>query len=151
MIWTSLKGKQFFILIWRSSVDIFATIYWLSLVCYGEARGEPVLGQKAVIHTVLNRADISGKDVEHVVKNPKQYSSFNHGVPSVLDHKAFIRCMDMANIVISQNAKGDTYNGITHFHRKDITPYWAKDKEMDKIIIIGDHIYYRNNSIYNDY
>ena len=34
----------------------------------------------------------------------------------------------------------DFLNGATHYHRKDVDPYW--NRKMLKVATIGDHIFY---------
>lgn len=44
---------------------------------YGEARGEPVAGQRAVASVAMNRAVQSGKSLADVISAPHQFSGYN--------------------------------------------------------------------------
>lgn len=53
---------------------ITSTLLCLSLAVYFEARGEPILGQQAVIQVVLNRAERNKTTPCIEVFKPKQFS-----------------------------------------------------------------------------
>ena len=50
------------------------SIFWLALNLYHECRGEPLAGQIAVAHVVMNRAEKRGKSLREIVLQPYQFS-----------------------------------------------------------------------------
>jgi N-acetylmuramoyl-L-alanine amidase len=90
---------------------------------YHEARGEPEIGQKAVVHTTLNRTKHRDKSIKEVVLEPYQFSwtlkSKNEWLPN--DTDALLNCF--VSVVQALNEK-DFTGGSMYFHRYDIEPYW---------------------------
>lgn len=88
---------------------------------WAEARGESILGQRAVAHVILNRARKSNKTVCSIVK---QRGQFKQGSP-VSSFKV-------------PSLGSDPTNGATYFKTKD-APSWYGYK---KKIRIGRHTFY---------
>ena len=111
---------------------------WLALTVYHEARGEPDLGQLAVAHVVLNRADNRNLSVREVVLQDKQFSCYNEGVRLPQDWKAFYKAMENVTIAIQGH---DFTEGATHYHEVRVSPYWTG--KMEFVGQIGNHKFYR--------
>lgn len=119
---------------------------------WGEARGEPFLGKVAVGWVIQNRVNGAkwyGSNHQEVILKPKQFSVFNAGDPNREKMKnpllwdSFGRwgeCFEAARLVLSNDVEDNT-GGATHYHRADITPYWAKSMEFS--CQIGNHKFYR--------
>jgi N-acetylmuramoyl-L-alanine amidase len=111
---------------------------------FGESRGEPFEGQKAVAHVILNRAKREGS-VAAACLRPKQFSAWNLGdatrermvTVTTNDPKfrtairAFLEAVDEADFTL----------GCTHYCTLITNPAWAKDEIPD--LIIGNHKFYR--------
>jgi N-acetylmuramoyl-L-alanine amidase len=115
-----------------------------SRTIFGEARGEPYEGQKAVGHVILNRGAKEGS-IAAACLRPKQFSCWNPGDPTrnrmvtvtTEDPKfrtairAFLEAVDEL----------DFTNGCTHYCTLPLTPAWAKNKIPE--LIIGNHKFFR--------
>lgn len=120
------------------------SLFWLTTCIYFEARGEPVRGQVAVAHVILNRAEKRGKSVKEIILQPYQFSWANKGGrPPIQDYNAFIKCMKSAKSALIQRMNGKTLDHCDHYHATWIEPpSWAS--EMQQVHTIGQHIFYRS-------
>ena len=129
---------------------IVEALLCMSLNIYFEARSEPIQGQIAVAEVTLNRVKspdypdtICGVVLQEneegcqfswwcdgLSDEPKEYNSFQTA-------KALARLMLEDGDYISVVGKN-----VTHYHTKDITPYWVKDFEY--VSTVGKHIFYRS-------
>ena len=133
-----------------NEVDILARTIW------GEARGEKLSGMEAVASCIMNRVIKSqargghwwGNDVVEVCKKPYQFSCWNKddpNLPKLLqvsdEDKAFAAATRIAKRALGGSLK-DRTNGSTHYHTKQIAPWWAKGRTA--IVEVGNHKFYRN-------
>jgi len=120
-------------------MDFLTVLYWLSLNCFHEARGEPQLGQVYVARTVLNRAEKTGMSIKEVVNASDQFSwtTSEIGQRPIDEPKSFLKCVDSSIISIDFELNPD----ITHYHKKTIRPYWAKKYKL--VATIGKHKFYQ--------
>jgi len=133
-----------------------ATLLWLALTVYYEARGEAVVGQKAVVKVILNRAKAKGWEVQDVVKAKKQFSCYNDGLTSALLHikeiPVFIAIWQTVQEAAAEWDKGDRLSGATHYYElhgvstdsgklTGKPPYWAAS--MTPCVKIGRHQFLR--------
>ena len=105
---------------------------------YGEARGQPVAERIAVAHVVRNRTlrpGWWGKSLKEVCLCRKQFSCFNQGDPNFprlidvkLDDPIFLECAGISGIVAA-GALPDPTDGATHYHSRDVVPYWIQRME----------------------
>jgi len=133
-----------------------AAIDTLARTLWGEARGQPVAGIEAVASVVLNRVKIAGDhngrywwggDIDGVCRKPYQFSCWNRTDPNLpkllavtADNADFVLCLDIAARAVD-GVLPDSVSGATHYHAKQVHPYWAiKQKPVGKI---GDHVFYR--------
>jgi N-acetylmuramoyl-L-alanine amidase len=134
---------------------------------WGEARGQPVQGQQAVAHVVLNRAAARtpsgrpqwwGGSIEEVITKPWQFSCWDDtdpNAPGCRDLRDRLLRGPQAALSASEaqayaaalavlNGAPDPTGGATHyFNPKAVKrpPKWADGKEPD--VIIGAHHFYR--------
>ena len=120
-------------------MDLITAIMWLTLNIYHESRGEEQLGQIAVAHVTLNRVKKRNTSVKEVVISPYQFSWVHTKKWEPKDIPALVQCFHSA--VIAMNGF-DFTSGATHYHRKDIKPWWAKKKKM--VAMIGNHMFYND-------
>ncbi len=114
----------------------------LASAIFHEAKGEPMTGQLAVAHVILNRAQ-SGRfpaSVCGVVAQRGQFSFVRGGIiPSPALHNAsYRRAMAIAQIAIDK-AWADPVSGALFFHATHVAPNWGKRR----VAAIGHHIFYR--------
>ena len=119
------------------------SIFWLAMNLYHEARGEPISGQVAVAHAVLNRAKTRGLTVKEGAPQRKQCSWANDGArPAVAEYEALLQCFESAMIALNERLEGKTLKNADHYHAKSVSPSWAQG--MKVVAEIGDHIFYRS-------
>ncbi|VAW39795.1 hypothetical protein MNBD_DELTA04-1479 [hydrothermal vent metagenome] len=115
-------------------------LLWLTLNVYHEARSEPQIGQLAVAHVTLNRAEQKKQSVEEIVTAPYQFSwtlQKNDYLPT--EPGAFAECLVTALKALTSS---DFTKGATFYHRQDINPAWARG--MTYVAQYGVHKFYRN-------
>jgi N-acetylmuramoyl-L-alanine amidase len=112
---------------------------------FGESRGEPLEGQKAVAHVILNRAKREGS-VAAACLRPKQFSAWNLGdatrerMVTVTTNDPKFRTAIRAFLEAVDEA--DFPPDIFHYCTLTTYPSWAKDRVPD--LIIGNHKFFRN-------
>ena len=133
---------------------------------YFEARNEPTKGQIAVALVTLNRVQSKSfpNSVCSVVKQARRdrhgqpilhkchFSWYCDGLPDKpLDYIPWRVSLVIARAMLQKTGVYITHygkrwhvedflNGSTHYHTKDVDPYW--NKNMLVITIIGAHIFY---------
>lgn len=121
----------------------------LALNVYYEARGESVLGQEAVAHVVLNRAessrypdDICGVVSQGASRGICQFSWWCHATstPST-ERPSFRRALRIAIEAISGRSEDPT-RGALFFHAKRLgVPSWTQG--LRQTAVIGEHRFLR--------
>jgi spore germination cell wall hydrolase CwlJ-like protein len=106
---------------------------------YHEARGEGVLGLSAVASVVMNRAMATGQDVCDVVYKHKQFS-WTHNPKPIASNDNLHNIFVVAGKALSGQLT-DVTQGATHYHATHVKPKWAK--AMRKVVIINNHIFYK--------
>lgn len=121
----------------------------LARTIYGEARGESLLGKKAVACCIMNRYKakkwFSGKTISETCQKPWQFSCWNKNDPNrrIIETASLVElaeCLDIAERVIVGDIK-DFICGACHYHTKNTKPSWAVGKTPD--FTIGNHLFYR--------
>lgn len=129
---------------------ISAALMCLALNVYHEARSEPLQGQAAVAHVVLNRV-ASGRwpdDVCSVVEQGYEKGRFKCQFSWYCDGKpdepteilAWAKSVLVANQVLT-GVVPDVTNGATHYHARYVNPYWSAS--LSKTVTYGSHLFYR--------
>jgi len=131
----------------------FFSIMLLSMLIWGEARGEPIEGKTAVAWVVRNRTYASrsyGKGWEGVMLRKKQFSCFNELDPNrekieeiwftMRTWKEFRVCFEVA-VKVYLGFGFDPTIGATHYFNKRLAPSWAR--KMIQTAIIGEHVFYK--------
>jgi len=127
----------------KNELEKLSDIELLALCIWSEARGEPLKGQVAVAHVVLNRIrgnEWFGETVSGVILKRYQFSWFNE--PPAKLPKVGKEFLTMASMVEAGFTK-DVSRGATHFHADwlEPAPFWAA--EMKRTTTIGAHIFYK--------
>jgi spore germination cell wall hydrolase CwlJ-like protein len=114
-------------------------IMCLSMIMFGEARGEPQIGQVAVAYTAVNRkADPNyPKTICEVMKQKSQYQFLDYGMPT---QQQVAYLMPLAKAILEKKIDDPT-NGAKWFHTKQMQkPIWAKTKQIK--VAYNNHIFY---------
>lgn len=122
----------------------------LAKTIYGEARGEPQVGQEAVAFTVLNRIEKRswwGRDIIRVCKYPWQFSCWNSNDPNsaTLNTMAgnaseLIPFLNVARRVLTGQAQ-NPIGKATHYYADYIAPpSWVSGATF--VTKIGRHLFY---------
>ena len=127
----------------------YARDLWVTAqTIWGEARGEPIAGQRAVAHVIRNRCLKRTMNPAQVCLQAQQFSCWNFDDPNhdklltvdLLD-PAFRRALCVAIDILSGLRPDPTY-GATHYHALQITPYWAEGKTP--CFRVGNHLFYNS-------
>jgi len=117
---------------------------------YFEARGEPVLGQKAVAQVILNRVrnptypdSICGVVYQH--KHKRNRCQFSFACDGIKDRIGSPKHWDIAKQIANDGIDGKYWlksvASSSHYHADYIWPRWGRT--MRKMTKIGRHIFYR--------
>jgi spore germination cell wall hydrolase CwlJ-like protein len=132
----------------------------LATMVYGEARGEPHIGQVAVAYTAVNRA--RNRSVCDVVLAPKQYSIFNDNPAlraaamsldvepkhkNYVDQQAWPKAVAVAKAVLQRKVPDPT-KGSTHYLAPAAMealgftyPKWSEQYTL--VTVIAGHKFYK--------
>ncbi len=129
-----------------SEMELLARCLW------GEARGEPMEGVRAVVNVIQNR--VRGKSwygvtLKNVILKPWQFSCFNDNDPNFEKLKAgpigevFGRCLFIAELSV-KGLITDNTDGSTHYHvvTMRFPPKWSTSDSMFYKKTIGNHKFY---------
>lgn len=111
---------------------------------YHEARGEKVIGQRAVAHVTLNRVGHHGypATVCGVVHQKRQFSWTNGAVGDPKEPQAYQKALMIA-LLAMVGQSDDPTDGATHyFAHRQVTPGWSR--RMETTAVIGGHTFKRN-------
>ena len=113
----------------------------LALNVYHEARGESDVGQKAIAHVTLNRAEHES-NICPTVYEKGQFSWTKHKKNKKVDKDSqdWKRAFEIAKQVLNHKTHDPTH-GATHFHHPKVKPNWRKT--LKKTTKIGNHVFYK--------
>lgn len=114
-------------------------IMCLALNVFYEANTEPELGQLAVAHVTMNRAQHHKQNVCKVVYASKQFSWTSQEDLRKPSREDLKEARKIASLVIAGQTKDPT-NGATYFHHVKVHPRW---KKLKRTVQIGNHIFYK--------
>ena len=118
----------------------------LATAIYFEARGEDLMGQRAVAQVVINRTEDSRypDTVCGVVWEPKQFSFTHDGkTEKMYEVEARETAMQVAEEALQGNGLNIT---STHYHSTGVKPYWREHFLLDGRV--GNHLFYTNETPY---
>ncbi len=128
------------------SIDDF-TVFARTL--WGEARGEPELGQEAVAWVIVNRlrsAYRGARSLTEVCRAPRQFSCWNPSDPNALaltrvdfNDPAFCRLFAVACRVWTSEVPDPTH-GARHYHNHRVQPAWSRGHQPTAVI--GNHLFF---------
>ena len=121
--------------------DLDPELRCLAGAVYFESRGESLVGQLAVAHVVINRAN-SGRfptSLCGVVHQKSQFSFVRGGrMPAVREGRQWANAIAIAQIARDGSWKNHA-PGALFFHARYVSPGWRKTR----IAQIDNHIFYR--------
>ncbi len=134
----------------------------LARTCWGEGRGEGLLGMEALASVILNRLAISnkeggywwGNDIAGICRKPFQFSCWLVSDPNrakllAVDpsDKIFAAALDIATDAVDGKLK-DSTNGATSYYATTMKepPAWADT--MIQTCIIRHHVFFRLDDLY---
>lgn len=125
-------------------------LHCLALTVYWEANNEPVEGQLAVAHVVLNRVgrngfanticDVVHQGGPHFPCQFHWYCSGNKKTPK--NNEGWSKAQLVARQAL---AEADTTAGAIYFHLASLKPSWAKEIHQERRQI-GHHVFFGGNS-----
>ena len=118
----------------------------MATAIYFEARGENLMGQRAVAQVVINRVEDSRypDTVCDVVWETKQFSFTHDGKPEKMyEVEAREKAMQVAEEALQGNGLNIT---STHYHSNKVMPYWKTHYKLDGRF--GNHLFYTNETPY---
>lgn len=120
---------------------------------FGEARGEPEEGKRAVAHVIFNRANARDMTITHAClqsalvngrriyqfscHDDREATNYQQMMNATVNVKAYRECMAA---VIAAFDEEDFTRGATHYHTRDVKPYWSTGHEPSASI--GAHLFY---------
>jgi len=122
----------------------------IAVAIYHEARGEPLLGQKAVASVILQRAAILDRwgNTPCAVVIPVQFSfmtgrySFAHiNTQNSEERAAWHQALRLAADALIDGPMPELREA-DHYHANYVSPGWRL--EMDHVATIGKHLFYRD-------
>lgn len=117
---------------------------------YGEARGEPYLGQKAIAHVLVNRWKFKTGDADHTLAAAAlrwlQFSAWNEGDPNRerLAHADFmdVQYRQACRAILEAIDEPDFTSNARWYHTIESTPRWAQGKYP--CYLVGKHLFYND-------
>ena len=117
---------------------------------YGEARGEPYEGKKAVVHVIVNRTTLREGDRDHSLAATalrwRQFSAWNESDPNraaaqrvTLADRTYRECL---RAVLEALDEPDPTQGSRHYHTKTVRPRWSRGKRP--VLEIGNHRFFND-------
>lgn len=134
----------------RADLEIPARTGW------GEAEGEPIVGQIAVVWVMRTRAEHPkgryGRTLAEVCRKPWQFSCWNEDTAArpnprlgkvhalEISNPAYLRFLRIV-LQVALGELDDPTGGCTHYHVAGATPKWARGRLPH--IRIGNHVFYK--------
>jgi len=129
-------------------------IFCMAMAIYHEARGEPLQGQHAVGHVILNRVaddDYPGTVCDVVkqgrywdqvpLKHQCHFSFWCDGLPEDFNDRNAYGTALLVSWAIMLGGIPDPTHGATHYHATWVDPDWTLI--MTPTIQINNHVFYR--------
>ena len=114
-------------------------IYCMADAIYHEARGEPVIGQTAVAHVILNRVASKGyPDTVCDVVHQRYQFSYKKGVKA-LDKQSWKAAVEYAAFSY-MGLINDPVDGATHYYAHNkVNPHWSSSYNVSAVL--GNHTF----------
>lgn len=118
---------------------------------YGEARGQPIEGIKAVASVIMNRAQRGGwwgETPKEVCLKPFQFSCWNKNDPNrqiilQASEQALTTFTGVAKIALEDHLEDNTF-GSTHYLNPKIAEDFSWSRGREPAVVIADHAFYND-------
>lgn len=119
-----------------SSSSTSGNLYLLARLVYGEARGEPYVGQVAVAAVVLNRVRSSSfpNTISGVIYQPGAFTVVSDGQINLAPNDTAMRAAKDA-----MNGWDPTYGCLFYYNPNTATSAWIRSKTIR--LTIGEHVF----------
>lgn len=119
-----------------SSSSTSGNLYLLARLVYGEARGEPYVGQVAVAAVVLNRVRSSSfpNTISGVIYQPGAFTVVSDGQINLAPNDTAMRAAKDA-----MNGWDPTYGCLFYYNPNTATSAWIRSKTIK--LTIGEHVF----------
>ena len=132
-----------------------AALVCMTMAVYFEARGEPLVGQLAVAHVIMNRVEDERypdsvcevvkqgptyKWANFPIRHKCQFSFYCDGMSDQPKDEDAYRWAEMISFGALTGRTYDPTEGATHYQAYYVNPSWAQTKHMT--VRINDHIFY---------
>jgi hypothetical protein len=129
----------------------------LALTCWGEARGDGVVGMRAVASVVLNRVKKArwwGTTIISVCLCPEQFSCWNHNIPGQADDPNYTKMMNVSfdnfsytvalgvAYIATKGLLEDSAGGADSYYDESITPPAWTEPPAKYTCTIGSQLFY---------
>lgn len=112
---------------------------------YYEARNQDNDGVIAVMRVIINRVEHEKwpDSVKDVVYLRCQFSYVCDGSidKAEYDVEQWNRMYNLAYRVLVEDEGRNRYGNATHYHTKQVKPYWSK--KWERVALLGDHYFYK--------
>lgn len=119
------------------------SLIWMVLTLFFEARNQPIEGQVAICHVVLNRAEQRGTSPLEEIQRPFQFSWTIDGIQLdelMNDPESLEKAIRASTQCLKERVEGKTFGLSTHYYNpKQASPGWRKNMVVVKRI--KDHIF----------
>lgn len=136
---------------------MFSALVCMATAIYFEARSEPMAGQFAVGHVIMNRVHderypnhvcevitqgkLGSSPSDKIVIDECQFSFWCDGKSDEpTDLRAFEIAIDVSRMMLA-GIWYDPTEGATHYHSTGVSPEWKRTKT--RVVRIENHIFYR--------
>lgn len=117
-------------------------LFALATAVYHEARGEPLMGQAAVAHTILNRVKSKRfpNTIYDVVYQPHQFTDIRKANP-LYDSRPWEQAVEIAVLTYIGFINDPTDGADHYFAHNKVNPWWSEHKEIK--IVLANHTFQR--------
>ena len=123
-------------------MNLIETIFWLAINLYHEGRNQPIEGQKAICHVVLNRAKKKKKTVKEIIYEKSQFSwTLDKNLWPIKEYEAFLQAATIAKETIEEQSNGFNLDNAEYYHTKSVNP--KRNDKLKIVKVIQDHIFYK--------
>lgn len=121
-------------------ISQIAALTCLAQVAFMEARGEPLIGQQAVMMVLYRRAEFRPEKVCSEMARPYQFSWYGKIKPPERGSDKLKPFYPLAQQILNLKVQ-DPSKGAYNFHELHIKkPIWAYNKPIK--VVINNHVFY---------
>lgn len=119
----------------------------LAVNAYHEGRSQSDIANLMIMATVVNRVNDNRypNDICKVVFKRASYSWTSDGLSDEIKDKVqYKRLYKLAeDFIINKGYVLKLSQGVDHYHKYTVLPYWAKSDKLKYVMIVDDHVFYK--------